>query len=183
MNMKKIMTKHDSPNQGELVKKVFVNPKTEKTFAKPRPKNMKKTKASQDSTKRCEESFPRREKIKLNSDQDVIAAQENRNDLRMVNSTEESRNPNLNTNSKWCQESTIKSTNFKAKKIFFETYMKRGDNFYSGAKCFNRFYDITNCYCQGTNRSQWESRLHSTQGKQPMSSLQKLTKAGPETRV
>ena len=71
MNMKKIMTKHNSPNQGELVKKVFVNPKTEKTFAKPRPKNSKKTKASQDSTtKRCEDSFPRREKMKLNSDQD-----------------------------------------------------------------------------------------------------------------
>ena len=40
------------------------------------------------------------------------------------------RNPNVN--SKLCQDCTTKSTknsNFKAKKHFFETYMKRGDIF------------------------------------------------------
>ena len=66
----------------------------------------------------------------VNSDRDVFAASEKRDALRMVNSTAESRNPNVKSN--WCQDSTTKSkknSNFQAKKIFFETYMKRGDIF------------------------------------------------------
>ena len=108
----------------------------------------------------------------------------------MVNITDESRNPNLNVNSKWCQESTIKSTNFKAKKIFFETYMKRGDNFEitvgqsASTDSMTSLIVIAKEPIAANGRADYILHKESSQWE---SSLQKLTKAGSgaesETRV